>query len=314
MQRYEKGAISLISQHKTVLIAGSTGDLGGRIARALVDESANVRALIRRGTPLDKIVSLEQLGITIVEVDYHNATEMKEACLDVSCVVSALSGLEEVIIETQTLLLQAAVSAGVPRFIPSDYSMDYTKLPVGSNRNLELRRDFMKILDQAPITATSILNGAFADMLTGMAPIVLFSHQRILYWDDADQPMDFTTKDNVATFTAKAALDDHTPRFLSIAGDQISARQLSVLMSSLTGQRFRLLQAGSRNFLSTLIKIARMFSKSTNDLYPAWQGMQYVHGMFSGLGKLEQIHNDRYSGIQWTSAKQILVDHIRSSN
>jgi len=303
----------LISQHKTVLIAGSTGDLGGRIARALVDEGATVRALIRRGTPLDKIVPLEQLGIHIVEVDYHNATEMKEACLDVSCVVSALSGLDEVIIETQTLLLEAAVAAGVPRFIPSDYSMDYTKLPVGSNRNLELRRDFMKILDQAPITATSVLNGAFADMLTGMAPIVLFSHKRILYWDDADQPMDFTTKDNVATFTAKIALDDHTPRFVYIAGDQISARQLAVLMSSLTGQRFRLFKAGSRNFLETLIKIARTCSKSTDDLYPAWQGMQYVHGMFSGLGKLEQINNNRYSGIQWTSAKQILTNHIRFS-
>lgn len=304
----------MISQHKNVLIAGSTGDLGERIAKALVHEGAQVRALIRRGTSLSKTVPLEQLGIEIVEVDYTNAAEMKEACTGVSCVVSALSGLEDVIIETQILLLNAAVAAGVPRFIPSDYSMDYTKLPVGSNRNLELRRDFMKILDQAPIKATSILNGAFADMLTGMAPIVLFSHQRILYWDDADQPMDFTTKDNVATFTAKAALDDHTPRFIHIAGDQISARQLSVLMSSLTGQRFRLLKAGSRNFLSALIKIARTCSKSTNDLYPAWQGMQYVHGMFSGLGKLEQIHNDRYSGIQWTSAKQILTDHIRVLN
>ncbi len=304
----------MVPEHSTILIAGSTGDLGERIAKALVHEGAHVRALIRRGTSLSKTVPLEQLGIEIVEVDYTNAAEMKAACTGVSCVVSALSGLEDVIIETQTLLLNAAVEAGVPRFIPSDYSMDYTKLPVGSNRNLDLRRDFMKRLDQAPIAATSILNGAFADMLTGMAPIVLFSHRRILYWDDADQPMDFTTKDNVATYTAKAALDNSAPRFLQIAGDQINARQLTVLMSRLSGQRFRLLKAGSRGLLETLIKIARSCSKPSTDLYPAWQGMQYVHGMFSGLGKLEQIDNDRYAGIQWTSAKDILADYIHSSH
>lgn len=303
----------MTAQHTTILIAGSTGDLGGRIARALVHEGADVRALIRRGTSLAKTVPLEQLGIQLVEVDYNNTAEMKEACTGVSCVVSALSGLAEVIVETQTLLLKAALEAGVPRFIPSDYSMDYNHLPVGSNRNLDLRRDFKVRLDQTPIKATSILNGAFADMLTGMAPIVLFSYKRILYWDDADQPMDFTTKDNVATFTAKVALDSESPRYVHIAGDQISARQLAQLMTELTGQRFRLLKAGGRTTLEGLIKLTRTFSKETTDLYPAWQGMQYIHGMFSGLGKLEHIENDRYKGIHWTSAKEVLVTHIKSN-
>lgn len=85
-------------------------------------------------------------------------------------------------------------------------------------------------------------------------------------------------------------------------------------MSTLSGQRFRLLKAGSRRFLETLIKIVRTCSKPSTDLYPAWQGMQYVHGMFSGLGKLEQINNNRYDGIQWTSTKEILADHIYSSH
>jgi hypothetical protein len=41
-------------------------------------------------------------------------------------VVSALQGLRDVIVEMQTVLLYAAIKADAPRFIPSDYSIDFT--------------------------------------------------------------------------------------------------------------------------------------------------------------------------------------------
>ena len=65
----------------------------------------------------------------------------------------------------QGVLLDGAAQAGVPRFIPSDYSADFTKTQLGDNRNLDLRREFMARADRAPIRVTSILNGAFMDML-----------------------------------------------------------------------------------------------------------------------------------------------------
>ena len=95
--------------------------------------------------------------------------------------VSALQGLRDVIVETQAVLLDAGVGAGVPRFIPSDFSIDFTRFPPGENRNLDLRRDFHKRLDRASISATTIFNGAFADMLTGQMPLILFKLRRVLY-------------------------------------------------------------------------------------------------------------------------------------
>jgi NmrA-like family len=68
--------------------------------------------------------------------------QLKQACQGVSCVVSALAGLHETIVDSQIKLLDAAISAGVPRFIPSDYSSDFTKLPAGENRNFDLRKEF----------------------------------------------------------------------------------------------------------------------------------------------------------------------------
>jgi hypothetical protein len=107
---------------------------------------------------------------------------MANALDDVSCVVSALNGLRDVIIDRQTILLNAAVKAGVPRFISSDYSEDFTTTTPGDNRNLDLRREFMVIADHAPITVTSILDGAFMDMLGAEMPIIQKGLKRVLYW------------------------------------------------------------------------------------------------------------------------------------
>jgi nucleoside-diphosphate-sugar epimerase len=290
----------------TVVVAGATGNLGGRIARALLERGAGVRALVRRGTAKDKLEQLQELGVTIATVDLSSVSEVTPACSSTSCVVSALQGLRDVIVEAQTILLEAAIKAGVPRFIPSDYSIDFTKFPPGENRNLDLRRDFHKRLDWRSISATTIFNGAFADMLTGQMPLILFRVKRVLFWGNADQRMDFTTIDDTAAFTASAALDASAPRFLRIAGDQLSARELTAVVTEVTGKEFRLFRAGGLGMLGMLIKIARTVAPGEKELYPAWQGMQYMRNMFAGRAKLEPLDNDRYPGIRWKTARDVL--------
>jgi len=287
-------------------VAGATGNLGGRIARALLARGASVRALVRHGTAPDRLERLQGLGVTIASVELRSPSEVMSACSGASCVVSALAGLRDVIVEAQTVLLDAAVKAGVPRFIPSDFSIDFTKFPLGENRNLDLRREFHKRLDKASIRGTTVFNGAFAEMLTGQMPLILFKRRRVLYWGDADQRMDFTTIDDTAAFAASAALDPSTPRFLRIAGDQLSARELAAVASEVTGEEFRLIRAGGLGMLGVLIKVARTLAPGEKELYPAWQGMQYMRNMLDGRAKLEPLDNDRYPGIHWTTARDVL--------
>jgi len=290
----------------TIVVAGATGNLGGRIARALRERGARVRALVRPSTAQDKIERLRDLGVAIASIDLNNDSQVTQACSGASCVVSALQGLREVIVETQTVMLGAAIKAGVPRFIPSDYSIDFTKIAPGENRNLDLRRDFHERLAKASISATTIFNGAFADMLTGQMPLILFKLRRVLYWGNSDQRMDFTTIDDTATFTASAALDPSAPRILRIAGDQLSARELAGVASEVTGKKFRLFRAGGLGMLGALIKVARMVAPAEKEIFPAWQGMQYMRNMFDGRAKLEPLDNDRYPGLRWTTARDVL--------
>lgn len=290
-----------------IVLAGGTGNLGGRIAQALTEKGAKLRILLRRGSPEEKAKRLKKLGAEIVETDFNDTASLIEACRGGSCLLSALSGLREVIVETQSRLLEAALRAGVPRFIPSDFSIDYTKLTPGTNRNLDLRREFQLLLDQAPIRATSILNGMFTDLLTGQAPVILFKIRRVLYYGDPDQVMDFTTMDDTAAFTAAAALDPLTPRFLRIAGDQLSSRGLAEAASAATGKPFRLLRAGSLKRLERMIRITRILFPQPKEIYPPWQGMQYLHNMYTGLPKLAPLDNDRYPGLRWTTVRDFLA-------
>ncbi len=179
------------------------------------------------------------MGAEVVAVDMTSEQAIATACTGATCVVSALAGLQDVVIDAQKILLNGAILAGVPRFIPSDYSLDFTKFTDGENRNLDIRRNFHKYLDSTPIAATTIFNGAFMDMLTDEIPMILFKKNLVLYWGDADHKIGFTTVADTAVFTANVALDAATPRYLRIAGDRISPVEIRDVMSELSGKRFR---------------------------------------------------------------------------
>jgi uncharacterized protein YbjT (DUF2867 family) len=285
-----------------VVVAGANGQLGKKIVANLVSLGAQPKGLVREGSQ----VPLSIPGVDTVTVNYSDEKRLTDACRGAHCVVSALSGLEDVIVVAQTALLGAAVKAGVKRFIPSDFSIDFTELPHGSNRNLDLRRTFQHHLDAAPIAATSILNGMFTDLLLGEAPLIQKGWKRVLYWGNSDQLLDFTTLDNTAAFTARAAIDNTTPRFLRIAGDTLSSRGLQQAASRAEGQPFKLTRIGSLRFFKAMIAVTKTIAPGHRNVFPPWQGMQYLHNMYTGLPKLHPLDNDRYSGLQWTTVEDVL--------
>ncbi|MFD2935082.1 NmrA family NAD(P)-binding protein [Spirosoma flavum] len=291
----------------TILVAGGTGDLGGRIITALLNRGAAVRALVRSSTDTHKVEQLEQRGVKVIRVDMADISQMSQACEGASCVISALQGLRDVIVETQSALLDAALAAGVPRFIPSDFSSDFTKLSVGDNRNFDLRREFNAHLDKkTSITATSILNGAFAELLTYNIPLLDFQKKRVGYWESADWRVDFTTMDNTAAFTAAAALDPSVPRILRIASFQISAGELATLAGEITKDTFELVRLGSRAELAAYNQRTRAaHPEGEQEVYPSWQRSQYIYSMFSVQN--EPLDNDRYPDVKWTSARDVLT-------
>ncbi len=297
---------------KVIAVAGATGNLGKRIVKALLDRGAAVVALTRRGTVPDKAAELETLGARVATIDPASPGEIAMACAGSACVVSALAGLSDVIVEAQSVLLEGAIAAGIPRFIPSDFSTDFTRLPPGENRNFDLRREFHKRLDGAPIAATSVFNGAFAEILTYGIPLLDFKKKVVGYWEDPDWRMDFTTMDDTAAFTAAAALDAATPGALHIAGFQMSPRDFLAFAVHAFGEPWQLVRLGSLEDLRAWNRRERAaHPEGENELYATWQQSQYMQSMFST--RHESLDNARYPGMEWTKLGDLIQPRSRQS-
>jgi uncharacterized protein YbjT (DUF2867 family) len=292
----------------TIIVTGATGNLGGRIVNSILQEGAAVRAFVRTGTGRDKSEALRRSGASVVEVDFHQFEQVVEACAGASCVVSTVAGLRDVIVDTQRILLEASVKAGVPHFIPSDFSADYTRSQQYENRTLDLRREFKGILDETAISPTSILNGAFLDLLLGPFPAFNLEARTVTYWGDPDSKLEFTKLDDIAAFTALASLDASAPRTLRIVGERISARELATVAQEVSGEQFKLINGGTMTEVSS--KISRL-QAATNpkdrELYPDWQLLMYMRTMFSGCAEVGPVDNRRYPDLHWTTARELLA-------
>jgi len=95
------------------------------------------------------------------------------------------------------------------------------KQPAGLNRNLDFPvAAFNAVLDKATIQSTSILNGAFMELLLGRMPLLDMTHKRVSYVGDAEsEARTFTTMEQRPPHSrAAAAIDSDAPNVLRIAG------------------------------------------------------------------------------------------------
>ncbi len=293
---------------KLILVAGATGNLGNRICRELIKRGADVSAIVRTSADPEKIEALTKMGVKVFEIDVNNIDEIAKACTGVDCVVSALAGLSDVIVDLQKRILDGAIQAGVPRFIPSDFCTDYNDLAQGENRNFDLRREFKTYLDSTLIKASSVFNGAFADILKYNTPVLNLKDKSIAYWGEKrDWKLDFTTMDDTAAFTAEVALDDDAPKDLQIASFQISPNMIWNNVKEATGQEFKIHQLSSlEDFLQFIKKQRADNSSGENELYAKWQQSQYMYSMFTTHH--HQLSNEHYKNLTWTTG----LDYIKS--
>lgn len=304
-----------MSTQSFVVVAGATGGMGKLITEELVKRNVAVKALVRPGTTKSRTELLSKLnGVTVVEVDMANTAVLIQELTGAICVVSSLQGLADVILKAQGQLLDAAVAAKVSRFIPSDFSLDFTKTKPGSNRNLDLRREFHPVLERSGIAWTSILNGAFMDLLASEMSLVDRKKRKVVYVGNADQKIDFTTMADTAAYTAAVAADPNpTPKFLRIAGDVLTANELAAVAARADGKNpdkpFSASWIGSQWLFEFMISAMKRLMGGEDKIMPPWQGMQYMANMFSGQGKLDPIDNDRYPEVKWTKVEDFLRAH-----
>lgn len=296
--------------HKLVVVAGATGRLGRRIIEALAStEGVRVRALVRDPAKAD-VASLASERVELLAFDATGATDAarSEAVRGAFAVVSALQGGPDVIIDAQLALLRAAKAAGARRFIPSDYSYNVFTLPEGVNINSDWRRTLAQHAEKE-VTPTfevvHVLQGIFADRgVLGFLGVFDADKGIVRYWGDGTTPIDWTTWEDTARFTAAAALDDaKVPAHFFVSGDRMDMLTFAKTWEAAHGRKAQLEPQGSLPELEQ--RVQERLRAEPNNMY-AWLPLMYARGVFGGQALLGPSHNDRYPHIKAETVSQAI--------
>jgi nucleoside-diphosphate-sugar epimerase len=239
--------------------------------------------------------------VELVAFDAVTATDAAraEAMRGAFAVVSTLQGGPDVIVDAQLALLRTAKSAGARRFIPSDYSYNVFTLPEGVNVNSDWRRALAKSAREEATESFEIVHvmqGIFADRQV-LGFLGLFDGDKgvIRYWGDGKTPIDWTTWEDTARFTAAAALDERkVPAHLFVSGDRMDVLAFAKTWEAAHQKSLTLERLGS---LADLEKeTARRLAAEPQNMY-AWLPLMYARGVFGGHALLGESQNHRYPSI-----------------
>lgn len=238
-------------------------------------------------------------------------TEDQQRAFDgATAVVSAIQGGPEVIVDRQLDMLRAARAAGVRRFFPSDYSLNFFGLAEGENINSDWRREFARRADQerGPVEVIHVLQGCFLDegVLLGFLKVIDLETRTAHFWGDGNEKMQLTTYADTAAYVAEAALTgDGLPERLFVAGDMVSFHELVADVAASLDQTITAISKGSLADLDA--EIATRMADRPADI-PHWLPLMYWRAMLNGKGKPGPLANDRFASIEPMTARQYFAE------
>jgi uncharacterized protein YbjT (DUF2867 family) len=297
----------------SVLVAGVTGMLGGRIAHHLLEQpGVSLRLLVRDDALADsakkeKLRALEAQGATVAFGDLADGDSLRRATEGVDIVVSAVQGGDDVIIDGQLALARAAREQGAWRILPSDFALDLFAATPGEHPAFDRRRAADEAIAEIGIEHVHILNGAFLDGMVDMG----FDHaaRTVSFWGSGDEIFEATTVEDTARFTARAAIDrDLISGPLPIIGDRISANSRTDVVERITGQHYTRHSNGSVDDLRTMLADARDRGDVMNQTYAA-----YLLYMTTGQTRVSNPQNSHYPDIEVETFEDVARRALSSS-
>jgi nucleoside-diphosphate-sugar epimerase len=148
-----------------VLIAGITGSLGQRLARAALSKGLSVRGLGRNPDKLAQDIST-QLESFVESRSYYDIPALDKAVARVDAVINAYAPTPVLDLDGHLLLIRAAERAQIKVFVASSWSRDWTNIQFGDFEHYNNHLAFAhQIATTSTIKPVYIISGLFADLL-----------------------------------------------------------------------------------------------------------------------------------------------------
>lgn len=249
----------------TLLIVGATGTLGRQVARRAIDEGYKVRCLVRSAK---KAAFLKEWGAELVPGDLCYPQTLPAALEGITAVIDASTSrptdslsIKQVDWDGKVALIQAAIAAGVERFIFfSILDADkYPKVPL-----MEIKRCTELFLAESGLNYTILRLAGFMQGLIGQYGIPILEGQPVWVTGESS-PIAYMDTQDIAKFAIRALSVPETEKqaFPMVGTRPWSAQEIISLCERLSGKEAKITRM-PLNLLRGVRNITRFFQWGWN--------------------------------------------------
>ncbi|KAH6618675.1 isoflavone reductase family protein [Boeremia exigua] len=233
---------------KNVVIVGAGGNLGPSILKAFLESSFTTSVLSREGSD-----STFPSGVKVLRADYDSVDSLKQALQGQDAVVSLVGGNA---LGAQNKLIDAAIAAGVKRFLPSEYGSNtpdpkvLAAVPVFAGKIGTV--DYLKSKENV-ISWSSVITGAFFDW--GLkASFLGFDAQSktATIVDGGDVTFSATNLKFVGEAVVKVLENAEATKnqYIYVSGFQVSQNEILAAAEKITGERWTTNKVSSKDLVA----------------------------------------------------------------
>ncbi|KAI1472667.1 nmrA-like family protein [Daldinia caldariorum] len=229
----------------TVGIAGITGKFARELASALLKyPDVTIKGYCRDPAKVPETLSSK---VQLTKGDAFDTSAIRSFVAACDVVVCCYLGDGKLMVDGQKALIDACAEEGVPRYVASDWSLDYTKLKLG-----ELFPKDPMIHVKAYLDAHDKVKGVH--VLVGMFTEVFFSPRfgtfdaasaTFKFWGTGEEVWEATTYQNAAEYTAAVCVDKDAVGVKKLVGGRATIREIAESFEKVYGVKLGLESQGS---------------------------------------------------------------------
>ncbi|KAF2499639.1 NAD(P)-binding protein [Lophium mytilinum] len=300
----------------TIAIAGFTGKMARLITTALLSTHPDIQIHGIARSPEKVPASIKNnKNVTIFSASATDAAALRNALRGASVCICCYLGDDALMVAGQKLLIDACIAERVPRYIASDWSIDFRPLAFGEHPTKDAMKHVQAYLEEreqeGKIKGVHVLNGAFMEVIwAAFTGFVDVGKDTFFAWGTGNEGIEVTTMADAAAYTARVAVDGGANGFFNFLGDKKSVKELAKLYGDVYGMTPTVENKGTLDELDIAKKAA--FEADPGNPY-AWMGLFYQLVMLSGKTSLGPLDNERYSMIEPKNVDAFLKEHTKES-
>jgi uncharacterized protein YbjT (DUF2867 family) len=292
----------MASSIKNVIVIGASGSVGPHIVSSLLENGFAVSVLTR----LTSSATFPS-SVTVHRTDYSK-TSLVEAFKGQDAVVSTIASYST---HQQVDIIDAAVTAGVKRFIPSEYGVDTSLPQIAELLPLALEKQktvgYLRTKEASGLSWTAVIVGGFFDWALELPGIMGWdvAGRKATIFDGGGVEYEVTNVAQIGRAVAAALsadrLEDTKNRYIYVNSFTITQNQVLASLEELTGDQFAVTGKTKAELVKHGLEVVKRaggkVDGSDKEYTAATLGLItaaiYGHGGFNDYSKTKGLWNKR---------------------